>query len=277
MTQTNTISNTAFYCCGIRMEDALRKNPVCNDQFAKYFMDEKALEIYEPFRSETMANISNVTRCRIIDDILRDEIAKNAKINVITIGAGFDTRPYRLQGGQWLELDEPQIIDYKNERLPASECKNNLERVSICFSGESLSEKLKTVAKNEPVIIVIEGVFMYLEPDNIINTINALQSCFAKHVLLCDLMNKNFYEKYAQKTHAKLVDAGGTFTTRPEYPAEVFINNNYVETDHIPMNRRARELGIYRDIFKLPLFIFNIMGLLMKDLEGYAIHRFHYG
>lgn len=277
MVQINTISNTAFYCCGIRMEDAQRKKPVCNDQFAKRFMDEKALEIFEPFRSETMANISNVTRCRIIDDILRDEITKNVNTSVITIGAGFDTRPYRLQGGRWFELDEPQVIDYKNEKLPVSECKNSLERISIDFSNESLSDKLKVINSEEPVIIVIEGVFMYLEPENILHTINALQLCFPIHVLLCDLMNKSFFEKYARKTHTKLVDAGGTFTTRPEKPTEIFISNNYVEIDHIPINRRARELGIYRDILKLPLFVFKIMGLIMKDVEGYAIHRFNYG
>jgi len=34
------ISNTAFYCCGIRMRDAGSQHPVCGDQFAKVFMNE---------------------------------------------------------------------------------------------------------------------------------------------------------------------------------------------------------------------------------------------
>ncbi len=54
------------------------------------------MKIFEPFTSETMPNISNITRRRIIDDFLNGEIRKNKNINVITIGAGFDTRPYRL-------------------------------------------------------------------------------------------------------------------------------------------------------------------------------------
>lgn len=277
MTQTNTISNTAFYCCGIRMEDAMRKNPVCNDQYARRFMNERGLEIFEPFRSETMSNITNVTRCRIIDDILREEIYNNVNTTIITIGAGFDTRPYRLQGGKWIELDEPQVIDYKNEKLPVSECKNYLERIPINFSRESLIDKLKIADNNEPAIIVIEGVFMYLEPENILKTIKALQSRFPEHVLLCDLMNKRFFEKFARKIHVKLVETGGTFTTRPEKPAEIFISNHYIETDHIPINRHARELGIYKDILNIPLFVSRIIGLLMKGLDGYAIHRFHFG
>lgn len=86
MTKINTISNTAFYCCGVRMEDAQRTWSVCNDHFAKRFMDEQGLAFYEPFRSETMPNISNITRCRIIDDMLRCEIEENA-------GASFTERP----------------------------------------------------------------------------------------------------------------------------------------------------------------------------------------
>jgi O-methyltransferase involved in polyketide biosynthesis len=92
------------------MEDAGRKKPVCNDQYARRFMDENGMKIFEPFKTLTMPNIWNVIRCRIIDDLLGKEIEKNRNINVITIGAGFDTRPYRLSGGVWAEIDEPQFI-----------------------------------------------------------------------------------------------------------------------------------------------------------------------
>jgi len=32
------ISNTAFYCCGIRMRDAETPHPICGDRFAKLLM-----------------------------------------------------------------------------------------------------------------------------------------------------------------------------------------------------------------------------------------------
>jgi hypothetical protein len=47
------------------MEDAERKKSVCKDYYAKRFMDEKGMKIFEPFKSETMPNISNITRCRV--------------------------------------------------------------------------------------------------------------------------------------------------------------------------------------------------------------------
>jgi O-methyltransferase involved in polyketide biosynthesis len=44
----------------------------------------------------------------IIDDLLREELVANPNLTVVIIGAGFDTRAFRLQGGTWIELDEPQ-------------------------------------------------------------------------------------------------------------------------------------------------------------------------
>lgn len=117
----NPISNTAYYCCGVRMEDAKKVRSTCNDVYAERFMDERGRQIFEPFKSEKMPNISNITRCRLIDDYLLSELAENNQLTIVTIGAGFDTRPYRLMGGNWLEIDEPQIIGYKNEKLPVEE------------------------------------------------------------------------------------------------------------------------------------------------------------
>ena len=126
--------------------------------------------------------------------------------------------------------------------------------------------------------MVIEGVFMYLEQDEIKNTIDQLQSMFPKHILLCDLMNKSFFERYTLPVHEKLVASGGTFTERPENPAEIFINNNYKEIDCIPVVKHAMQLGLYWDYLKVPRFFTHILfNFIMKDIYGYAIHRFHYG
>jgi O-methyltransferase involved in polyketide biosynthesis len=68
------ISKTAFYCCGVRMQDAERTDPVCGDTYAKLFMNEDGLQVFDAFKDEQNPNASNVTRHRIIDDFLRDEL-----------------------------------------------------------------------------------------------------------------------------------------------------------------------------------------------------------
>ncbi|HKS09983.1 MAG TPA: class I SAM-dependent methyltransferase, partial [Pyrinomonadaceae bacterium] len=158
------ISQTAFYCCGVRMQDAERDKPICGDVYAKVFMNEDGLRIFEKFKDETGPNSSNVARHRIIDDLLRQELAAHPDLRVVIIGTGFDSRAYRLKGGTWIELDEPQIIAYKNERLPVTDAQNELHRIAIDFSTDSLEDKLSPFAgRGGPVVVVVEGVFMYLE------------------------------------------------------------------------------------------------------------------
>jgi methyltransferase (TIGR00027 family) len=273
----NPISNTAYYCCGVRMEDAKKTPSICNDVYAERFMDERGKQIFEPFKSEKMPNISNIVRCRLIDDYLLSELDKNNQLNIITIGAGFDSRPYRLTGGNWLEIDEPQIISYKNEKLPVDECSNQLRRISIDFAHESLKEKLEEECSGEHTVFVIEGVFMYLEPEAIETTINTIQRLFPKHILYCDLMTKKFFSKFAQSVHSKLVASGGTFTERPDSPEEIFTQNNYKTIVRIPMFRRAGELGILWDEVKIPKFVCELMlNVFLKDLNGYAVHQFSF-
>ena len=63
------ISNTAFYCWGIRMRDAETPHPICGDRFAKLFMNDHGMEIFGRFTGERGPNVSNVARARYIDDL----------------------------------------------------------------------------------------------------------------------------------------------------------------------------------------------------------------
>ena len=274
----NPISNTAYYCCGVRMLDAEHPRSLCNDVFAKRFMDARGMQIFAPFKSEKIPNISNTVHCQIIDESIRNQLQTNPDSLIISIGAGFDTRPYRIKGGEWAEIDEPQIIEYKNEKLPIAECTNKLTRIFIDFASETLVEKLAAYRQHQHIIIVIEGVLMYLENDTIEVTINQLQTLFPKHILLCDLMNKKMFDQFAQSVHNKLVETGAQFTARPDNPATIFTQHGYVQHSCTPMFKRASELGVLWDRAKIPASIAKLLfHTIMKNINGYAVHRFEFG
>jgi O-methyltransferase involved in polyketide biosynthesis len=112
----NPVSRTAFYCTGIRMLDAERPDPVVGDTYARHFMTDDALRMLELFKDEHRPNRSNVVHHRIIDDQIRSRLAADPDRLVVLVGAGFDGRAYRLTGGRWVEVDEPAIIEFKEER-----------------------------------------------------------------------------------------------------------------------------------------------------------------
>lgn len=262
------ISQTAFYCAGVRMRDAELEKPVCGDVYARAFMNEDGLKILEKFNDETWPNSSNVARHRIIDDLLREELAANPKLCVVIIGAGFDSRAYRLNGGTWVELDEPQVIAYKNERLPVAKATNELQRIAIDFATDSLEEKLSSFAGGRPLVVVIEGVFMYLEQETIRQLLQTLHRLFPQHKLICDLMNRSFFEKYGRTIHEKLTGMGASFKFTADNPEELFVQNGYRRTAVFSIVERSMEFQSNR----LAQFMFKTVFRTLT--RGYAIYVF---
>jgi methyltransferase (TIGR00027 family) len=270
------VSDTAFYCAGARMQDANRKRPLCGDRFAQRFMDERGLRIFERFQNQHMPNVANVARCRIIDDALRARLASNPQLNVVSIGAGFDTRPYRIEGGNWVEIDEPQIFKYKNEKLPVAECPNPLQRVEICFGRESLSDKLTALKLTGQVVLVIEGVLMYLDEAQIRQTVGDVRAAFPQHDLLCDLMTLRFFERFASKSsHKGISEMGAVFAKLMERPQDLFTDLSYRHIGSVSTYQLAHDQGALKDVVKLPKVLSSLLlNVFMRDLHGYAVHEF---
>lgn len=221
------ISSTAFYCCGVRMLDAESRRPVCGDTLAGRFMEGRGLEVFAPFRRFTGPNASNVARHRLIDDLIRDDLAADHDRQVVIVGAGFDTRAYRLGGGRWVELDEPAVLAFKEERLPAAECPRPLRRVPIEFERESLAAKLAPFREDRPVTVVLEGVLMYLSPEAKRGTLEALVGAFPRHAMLADLMTRRFFDRFGGRIHRRIAGLGATFQDLSDRPEQPFLDLGY--------------------------------------------------
>ncbi len=263
------------------MEDAESSRPVCGDTYARLFMNEEGLRILGAFKEDVRPKAGNVTRHRIVDDLLRRELALDPRLLVVLVGAGFDSRAYRLRGGTWVELDEPQVIAYKDERLPASDCPNALHRVAIDFSSESVEEKLAPFARLERVLVVVEGVLVYLEQAQIRELFRCLRSAFPRHKLICDLMTRKFLEKYARPTHEKIARLGATFKYAVDRPEEIFRRDGYRLGDRISIVARSIQLGaMERPVDRraqkaIPRFVARL--LFRTALTGYSICEFELG
>lgn len=273
----NPISRTAYYCCGVRMEDAKKKDSLCKDVHAKKFMNSEGLEIFEPFKPLKMANISNITRCKLIDNFINSELTSNSEINIVTIGAGFDTRPYRINGGNWIELDEEPIITFKNRQLPIDQCSNPLKRIAIDFSEESIQDKLKEINHNIYTLIIIEGVFLYLEREEINKTLKEITRLFPQHNLYCDLMNKPFFNKFGKRIHKRLTSMGSDISERPSNPQSIFDEHNYKLINSTPILNQSTKFNLFWKELKIPNFIIKfLINAALKDLKGYTVNHFRY-
>jgi methyltransferase (TIGR00027 family) len=259
------ISNMAFYCCGARMQDAVAPKPICGDEYAKLFMNDYGQRIYDKFSSETFSRTSMTVRHRIIDELLRQMLLTNPDACFVTIGAGFDSRPYRMPGGTWFELDEPQLIAYKDAHLPAGDCANPLRRLSINFATDCLEEKLSAISHRGPVVFILEGIFIYLNEEQTRKLIRTLNKLFPGHLLVCDLVNRDMVEKYGQR----LRDIAGQMSAAfqlIDQPETIFSKNGYQVKGKISLVEVSVALGLY----KIPDYFLKYF--LKNEIEGNSVY-----
>jgi methyltransferase (TIGR00027 family) len=237
------VSKTAYYCCGVRALDAGVSRSVCSDRYAQRFMTPEAWALFEPFRDLHAPNATNVARHRMIDDLVQARLARRPETGVVVIGAGFDTRPFRLRGGRWVELDEPALIALKEERLPASEAPNPLARVSVTFGREPLEEALRPFRHLTEPIVVLEGVLPYLSAAEVERLLQALRNTFTHLTLICDLTTRGFARLYAGKIGKRLRELGAPYGRLEREPLELIEGGGFRLTSRESIAGRAVALG----------------------------------
>ena len=113
--------------------------------------------------------IMMIIRTRFIEERL-ELVIRDGVTQVVILGAGFDTRAYRLtellQAVPVFEVDQPSTQEYKKRRIRETgiEVPPNLTYVPVDFRHDKLGEVLAAAgyASNLKTFFIWEGVTMYL-------------------------------------------------------------------------------------------------------------------
>lgn len=207
----NTISpvgKTALCVSFLRMKDAQSAQPIGKDTLAHRFYTQKTEHEYQPFLSETNSQHNLAARHTLIDNYLTRILLEKPNTNIISIGSGLETRAFRLNGGNWYEIDDPAVIEYKNAYLPESECTNSLKRLACNFSEGELASVLQKIPSDSNNVFVIEGVFYYLTEDELDKTLSLMQEHSPYHRLICDRITQDFAQKFSGSFNKKISSLG---------------------------------------------------------------------
>jgi methyltransferase (TIGR00027 family) len=129
---------------------------------------------------------SGVVRTRVIDDSVRGALADGCS-QLVLLGAGYDTRAYRLPeaaGVETFEVDHPVTQAAKRaalERVGATAFPR-VHRVAVDFEQDSLADSLEAAGlqRSARTCVVWEGVFSYLTTDAIDATLRwVVETCAA--------------------------------------------------------------------------------------------------
>jgi methyltransferase (TIGR00027 family) len=256
---------TAFYCCALRAADAASARPVCGDGLAAGFVDREMLARLQPALRFRGPAASNVVRHQIVDQIVRNALAKNRALRIVILGAGLDTRAFRIEGGQWWEFDDAALLGFKEARLPALTAPNVLIRTPIDFSRAQLSDYLAPLAGDDDALVVLEGVSMYLPSATLEKTAATVRALLPRASIVCDLMSPAFRERFSRGLRRELGRLGAHFAQNPTHPRLALEAAGYRAQDVVSIVSRACEVGTLR----VPRWLLN--SLLRELRDGYAV------
>lgn len=104
-------------------------------------------------------------RSHILDAAITAAVAQRNIKTVLSIGAGLDTRPWRLDlppALQWVEVDLQPMLDYKAEVLAGVQPKCLVQRVAADLTQPGQRAAMFAHAPEAPALMITEGLLMYL-------------------------------------------------------------------------------------------------------------------
>lgn len=183
---TIKIHETAFMTSMFRaMNESLSK-----DGFSKLWNNSKTKVWVDDYLSEVSSEEvhTHCVRNRFFLDQIKSLYQNKEIETVINFGAGFSMYPFLLDDKlQHIEIDKPDIIQYKKSQIEKWMQLEKLPKRKICFLGvdfstnykEELFEKLKSLVQKKSTFILLEGVIFFLnlkETDDLFDFFKSIQS-----------------------------------------------------------------------------------------------------
>ena len=160
------VSDTAFWVAYYRWMETQRPDALFHDPLAGKLVGDRGEKLARHMGIQRAMAWSMALRTYTIDRYILEAIEGGVDC-VINLGAGLDTRPYRLDlkpDFPWIEVDFPHMIDFKTDALKDETPVCRLERIACDLSQGSARENLLKAlnARGQSILVLTEGVVPYL-------------------------------------------------------------------------------------------------------------------
>jgi methyltransferase (TIGR00027 family) len=159
------VSDTAFWVAHFRAKESQRAAPAFHDPLAALLCGNRGRQIARSISRATIVEWGIVVRTSAVDRLI-DVALQSGVDTVLNLGAGLDTRPYRMQlpaNLRWIEMDFPKIVEFKKSKL--------IEHHPVCKLGRVGMDLLDRRSRNEilveyamasnNILVITEGVLPY--------------------------------------------------------------------------------------------------------------------
>jgi methyltransferase (TIGR00027 family) len=175
-----------------RAFESERPDAIFHDAYARILAGERGAAIVSELPQGQALAWSMIVRTAVIDELVQDCIALGAR-TVLNLGAGLDTRAYRLAlpaAVNWFDVDFPATIEYRTACLQQEKpaCQHYSVATDLGDSTARAELFAQARAAEGPLLVLTEGLLVYLEPGQVRELANQLHTEVRARWWLTDLI-----------------------------------------------------------------------------------------
>ncbi len=239
------VSDTARWVAYFRALETRRPDALFRDPYAEKLAGAHGFHIANTLPDGNKHEWAWVARTYLFDQFLSGAIQDGADL-VVNLAAGLDARPYRMELPatlQWVEVDLPEVVTYKEEILAEEKPRCRLERVSLDLSDGPARRALfaQLNARATKVVVASEGLLIYFTAEEVasLSTDLAAQNRFRNWII--DLASPGQLRLMQRTTGKQLSEAGAAFKFGPPEGANFFASYGWEPKDVQGMLKTAAQ------------------------------------
>lgn len=166
----------------LRRQDARSRRPVLGDPYAEPVYDRIEHDVHGLWQ---VAGDATTIACRglQLDSWTREFLATDPDGQVLHLGCGLDSRPLRVgvpATCRWLDVDQPEVVEVRRRLYTFP------DQVVQVPSSVTDGSWWSAVDATRPTLLVAEGLFMYLAPDDVHTLVDRVVDGTPRSVLTFD-------------------------------------------------------------------------------------------
>jgi methyltransferase (TIGR00027 family) len=239
------ISDTARWVAVYRARETERTDAVFRDSFAGRLAGERGEKIAASMSFAEKNSWPFVARTWLVDHVILSQVKLGTDM-VVNLAAGLDARPYRMNlpsSLQWIEVDLPEILAYKEDvlRNETPVCRLERAQLDLCElrSRRELFSELGRQANR--ALVVSEGLLVYLDEKEVTSLGQDLSATRSFQHWLIDLASPALLKMLAKKMGAPLDQAGAPLKFAPQEGPDFFARSGWKPIEiHSVMHTAAK-------------------------------------
>jgi methyltransferase (TIGR00027 family) len=253
------ISDTARWAAYFRAQETSRPDALFRDPYAERLAGRHGVDIAHTLPEGNKHAWAWVARTYLFDQFITQELNQGVDL-VLNLAAGLDARPYRMKLSsalQWVEVDLPEILAYKEEILANEKPACSLERVRLDLSDvkarRTLFANLNVRAKK--ILVLTEGLLIYLSGEEVAALASDLAAGTNFQRWIMDLSSPGLLKMMQKTTGKHLSQVGAPFKFAPAEGPDFFKAHGWEPMEVKSLLKTATK-------FKRPPFFLRMLGHL---------------